>query len=123
MDQLWNNPMVTNAIKSMSDEEVKRYKDVGQKMYGNIDFVDSKIINNMLTPMDEAVAYVEEGIKSGLNPADLEEGEIKLLHDTFGPEWYTRYNFDRDEVPEYGLSLKMKNDIQRAIKKKIDSLA
>ena len=115
---IWNNPMTKNALKALSPEQIENYRKIGEEMYGTVDFQDSKIIKTM-TPMDEAVAYLEEGIKSGLLPGDLEENEVKLLSDTFGEEWYLRYGFTREEVPEVGLSLKMKTEIEDAIKMKI----
>ena len=118
-DSLFNNPMVNNALKAMTPEQLAGYKKIGEQLYGSINYVDSKIINNMSTPMEEAVAYVEEGIKSGLLPQDLDENEIILLTNTYGEEWYLRYGFKKENVPEPGLSLKVKNDIEKAIQFKI----
>jgi hypothetical protein len=118
-DSLFNNPMVNNALKAMTPEQLAGYKKIGEQLYGSINYVDSKIINNMSTPMEEAVAYVEEGIKSGLLPQDLDENEVILLTKTYGDEWYLRYGFKKENVPEPGLSLKVKDDIEKAIKFKI----
>jgi hypothetical protein len=118
-DSLFNNPMVNNALKAMTPEQLAGYKKIGEQLYGSINYVDSKIINNMSTPMEEAVAYVEEGIKSGLLPQDLDENEVILLTNTYGEEWYLRYGFKKENVPEHGLSLKVKNDIEKAIQFKI----
>jgi hypothetical protein len=117
---LFNNPMVNNALKAMTPEQIEHYKKIGEHMYGNINFVDSKIINNMAPPMAEAVAYVEEGIKSGLLPGDLTEDEVALLSNAYGEKWYEKYGFQEHEVPEVGLSLHMKQDIDEAIKEKVD---
>jgi hypothetical protein len=111
--------MVNNALKAMTPEQLAGYKKIGEQLYGSINYVDSKIINNMSTPMEEAVAYVEEGIKSGLLPQDLDENEVILLTNTYGEEWYLRYGFKKENVPEHGLSLKVKNDIEKAIQFKI----
>jgi hypothetical protein len=116
---LFNNPMVNNALKAMTPEQISNYKKLGEHMYGNVNFVDSKIINNVCPPMEESVAYVEEGIKSGLLPCDLTEDEVILLTSAFGPRWFERYNFEEHEVPEAGLSLKVKNDIDEAVMDKI----
>ncbi len=115
--------MVNKALMSMSKEDIENYKKIGEQLYGSVNFEDSKVINSMPPPMEEAVAYVESGIKSGLLPSDLDENEIVLLTDAFGQEWYKRYGFKREDVPEAGLSLSMKKDIDNSIKKKIDSMS
>ena len=119
MSDLFNNPMVNNAIKAMSKEDLEKYKKIGEKLYGNINFQDSTVVNQLITPVEEAVAYVEEGLKSGLLPEDLEENEVILLHKTYGDKWYERYGFTRNQVPEPGLSIQTKKEIDEAIETKI----
>ena len=119
MCDIWNNPMVNNAIKAMSKEDLEKYKKVGEQLYGNVNFEDSTVINKLITPVDEAIAYIEEGLKSGLMPHDLDENEVILLQQTYGEEWYKKYGFSREEVPEPGLSLQAKKEIDEAIEIKI----
>ena len=80
MSDLWNNPMVNNALKAMSKEDLEKYKKIGEQLYGNINFQDSTVINQLTEPVEEAIAYVEEGLKSGLLPEDLEENEEYSLN-------------------------------------------
>ena len=116
---LFSNPMVNNAIKALSKEQLANYRKIGEEIYGNVNFEDSKILNNMPAPMEEAVAYIEEGIKSGLLPNDLDENEIILLTNAYGDEWYLRYGFKKEEVPEPGLSLPLKELIEKVVKQEI----
>ena len=104
---LFNNSMVNNALKALSPQQIEDYKKIGEQLYGNINFEDSKILNNIPPPMAESVAYIEEGIKSGLLPSDLTEDEIILLSQAYGDKWYEKYGFQENEVPEAGLSLKI----------------
>ena len=120
MSGLFDNPMVNNALKAMSPEQLDEYKRIGEQLYGNINFEDSKIINNMPPPMEESVAYIEQGIKSGLLPEDLDENEVVLLEQAYGPEWYLKYGRTKQDVPEAGLSLQTKKDIESAIQNKIN---
>jgi len=122
MSGLWDNPMVTSALKSMSEEDIAKYKKLGEEMYGKINFEDSTIINNVCAPMAEAVAYVEEGLKSGLHPQDLDENEVCLLIEAYGEKWYEKYGYTQDEVPEPGLSLQIKKEIDECLVKKIDKI-
>lgn len=97
---LWDNPMTRSAMKEMSPEELQRYKDIGQSMYGDIDFEASKVLNNIPPPMAEAVAYVEESLKSGLHPSMLEENEVTLLVDVRGDNWYEKWGYTEDNWKE-----------------------
>ena len=120
MGDLFNNPLINNALKSMTPEQIEEYKKFGEYMYGTVNFQDSSLINNLPPPMEESVAYIEEGIKSGLLPEDLTENEVCLLYEAYGKEWYKKYGFTEDQVPEPGLSLQTKRDIDNAVKEKID---
>ena len=99
-DTLWDNPMTRSAMKAMSPEELQRYKDIGESMYGNVNFEASKVLNNIPPPMEEAVAYVEESLKSGLHPTMLEENEIALLVDVRGALWYKMWGYEEEDLTE-----------------------
>ena len=119
MGDLFNNAMVNNALKALTPEQLNDYKKLGEDMYGNVNFEDSKIINSMPGPMAESVAYIEEGLRSGLLPSDLDENEVALLTSAFGEKWYLRYDFTEDEVPENGLSMAMKKGLDDLVEKKM----
>jgi hypothetical protein len=87
-------------MKAMSPEELQKYKDIGQSMYGDLDFEASKVLNNIPPPMAEAVAYVEESLKSGLHPSMLEENEVALLVDVRGDKWYEQWGYTEDNWKE-----------------------
>jgi len=119
---IWNNPMVNNALKSMTKEQIEEYKKVGEYMYNSVNFEDKKIINNLDPPIEESIAYIEEGIKSGLLPQDLTENEVSILNKAYGEKWYERYGFKKDDVSEDGLSMHMKKDIEMFVQKKVNEL-
>ena len=73
-------------------------------------------------PLTESVAYVEEGLKAGLMPSDLIEDEVAVLTQAYGEKWYERFGFNEKDVPEQGLSIKMKEDIESFVQQKIDNL-
>ena len=95
---LFDNPMTRAALKSMTPEQIKTYQDIGQKMYGNIDFDKSEVLSNLPPPMAEALAYVKEGIKAGLHPTDLDEDEVNLLKEVYGEEWYTKFGYTAEDL-------------------------
>jgi hypothetical protein len=89
---LFNNPMVNAARKAMSESDLKRYETIGKELYNNVDFETSNILNNDISgSIKNALLYIEEGLKSGLNPNDLEEDEKKLLKELYGEKWIDRY--------------------------------
>ncbi len=95
---LFDNPSVRNLLKTMSPEDIEKYKKIGEEFYGQIDFEKSEVLANLAPPMAEALAYIKEGIKSGLLPVDFEENEINLLREVYGDEWYKAFNFTEDDV-------------------------
>jgi hypothetical protein len=97
-NSLFDNPMVTAAKKSMTPEMLDHYKQIGEEMYGNIDFETDTVLNNMPPPMSEAVAYIEISIRSGQHISTLEPNEKMLLEDAFGSEWYTRYGYSKEDL-------------------------
>lgn len=99
-ETLWDNAMTRSAMKSMSPEELQRYKEIGEAMYGGMDFEGSKVLNNVPVPMEEAVAYVEESLKSGLHPSMLEENELALLNDVRGELWYKMWGYSEEDLKE-----------------------
>jgi hypothetical protein len=97
-DDLFDNSMVRNILKQMTPEQVQEYKEIGKQLYGNIDFEKSEVLANLPPPMAEALAYIKEGIKSGLLPHDLEKDEIVLLKEAYGKEWYKKFGFSEADV-------------------------
>jgi hypothetical protein len=106
---LFDNPMVAAALRSMSPEEIERYKNIGEQMYGTIDFPSAKILNNPTDPtaklsqqaqsggnnemdvMIDALAYVTEQLKSGIMARDLDDNERAVLSACIGEDWETTW--------------------------------
>lgn len=94
---LFDNPMVTAAKKSMSPRSLERYKKLGESMYGGINFTESKV-DNRPEPMVEALAYIEESLKSGLHPSMLDDNEKAILLDAYGKEWYKKWRYIEEDL-------------------------
>lgn len=108
---LWNNEMVNNALKSMSPEELEKYKKIGESMYKDIDYETSKVIdkNNTLPPfLTDAVNYISELLKSGLHPSMLEKEEINVLEEVYGKKWYLKWNYTENDLKEINVENKKK---------------
>jgi len=97
---LFNNPALRDAFNSLPKEEQERYKKIGEEMYNTIKFEECQIMNNMTAPMDEAVAYILESLKSGLHPSELDENEKKILEDVCGSDWYISHGYVKEDLTE-----------------------
>lgn len=116
---LFTNSMVKNALKALSPEDVQKYKEVGESLYGGIDFEEGKILKEK-EELEEAVQHLEIGLRSGLLPEELDEDEIDALVKIKGEKWYEEYGYTREEVPEPGLHINLKDTMEKYAKKKLE---
>ena len=99
-DDLFDNPMVRAALAAMSPEEKEQYKQIGEQMYGNMNFEDARHLINPEAKMTEALACLESQIRSGLHPSDLEDNEKAVLEDAYGEKWYEKWGFTKGDLSE-----------------------
>jgi len=97
---LFNDPNIKAAIEALSEEDKLRYKKIGEALYEHIDYNENSVLNNMPLPMQEAVAYIEDQLRSGLHPSFLEEKEKVLLSDVYGKKWYEKWGYIEEDLKE-----------------------
>jgi hypothetical protein len=90
---VFDNPYYKNAFNALSHEDKKKYRKMGEHMYGKINFQQNRILDNNPPPHEESLQYIETSFKSGLLPKDLSKDELDFMSSTFGKEWYTKYDF------------------------------
>jgi len=73
---LFNSPMVINAKKSMTKEQLRDYEIVGELVYNTIDYETGKIINNSSSEYQQLLMYMNNGLKY----EDLDEDDKKLYN-------------------------------------------
>ena len=100
-NNLFNNPYVEHALKSLSPEELERYKKMGEHMLSNPNILQTSVIKNPEDDMKQALMYIVEGINSGLHPTDLSKQEIKILREFYGENWYLKFGFHPSEIPHF----------------------
>ena len=85
---LWNDPRWKNAEKNLSEEQLKQYRNIGEQMIASIDFVTG-ISNDIPIPKPAAdsINYILTGLRSGLEPEDLEDNELETLRTFLGEDW------------------------------------
>lgn len=91
---LFNNPFIDAAKKSMSIQQIEAYRKMGEKYFSVWDFDKG----NPEEILDVAVAELSEAIKSGLHPTDLEENDIAILNAKLGKDWYTRFGYEEEDL-------------------------
>lgn len=91
-NDLFDNPMVTAAKKAMSPQELEYFEKIGKSLYGSIDFEKNQL-DNIQPPMIEALAYIEESIKSGQHISTLEDNEKAILADAYGNNWFKKFGY------------------------------
>ena len=97
-NNIFENQMIKAAIAALSEEDKKRYKMIGDHLYGRINFEDCQSLNNMPPSMAEAVAYLESQLQAGFHPSMLDENEKALLVDRYGDEWYREWGYIKEDL-------------------------
>lgn len=96
---LWNNDMVKAAMNQLSPEDLQKYKEIGEAIYKDVDYEKSEI-KNIPAPMSEALAYVEESLKSGLHPSMLDDNEKEVLKGYYGDDWYKKWGYVEGDLTD-----------------------
>lgn len=107
MNDLLNNPAIDHARKALTPEQEEEYKRIGQYMYS-----DEKVqlIQETTKPVEtkDILMYAIQSLKSGLSAMELSKEEINALYETYGHEWYKRFDLKKDEVPVQTASIELR---------------
>jgi hypothetical protein len=115
---LFNNPMVEAAKKSMTPEQLEEYKRIGEYMYNNDVYKVSEVGSKIKQPENvDLILYATEAIKSGANPNDLSSSELRALIDVYGEKWYEKFGFEESEVPKPAVQLVSTEEAYKEMKK------
>lgn len=76
---LFNSPMIINAKKNMTPEQLKDYERVGELVYNTIDYETGKIIDNSALELQELLMAINFGLKK----EDLDSDDKKLLENYY----------------------------------------
>lgn len=90
---LFSDPKMKEMFNSLPKDEQKSYKQSGEYMY-SYDYENS---GNPDKKIFESVAYIVEGLKSGLRPSQLDHSETTLIRSVYGDKWYEKYGYTSDK--------------------------
>ncbi len=98
-DDIFNNPMVDVARKALSPEQQEEYKRVGEYMYNTEIYklanVGSKVTESKT---EDLVLYATQALKSGGDPCDLTDKELRALIEVYGDRWYERFDIEEKDT-------------------------
>ena len=97
---LFSDKTLQNAYKALTPAQREKYRQVGEHMYGNLNFKEKEVMNNVAPPFEEAAVYIGEGLKSGLHPSYLEENEKAVLQEVYGEKWFEKWGYTKEDVEE-----------------------
>lgn len=95
-DPLFDNPMFLEMKNSLPIEEQKKYEEMGEHMYGNLEtqFNEKGEFNAAV----ETVAQIRVMLQSGLHPSYLTREEKDFLENYIGKEWYKEFGYLEADV-------------------------
>lgn len=103
---LFNNPMIEAAKKSMTPEQLEEYKRIGEYMYSNTKFeavnasAANSSNNNMTSEMLDALDYIVNSIQSGQHISTLEDNEKMILKEAYGERWFEKFDYTENDLTE-----------------------
>ena len=92
--------IVNSSIEQMTDAQKIQYERMAKEMFKNVDFENAKILNQTKPPMEDRLAYITDGLRSGLHPTHLEPDEIITLEDAYGKEWYKKWHYTEADLTQ-----------------------
>ena len=98
-NDLFEGVLAKAAMAALSDEDKEKYRIIGEHLYGRLNFEDGSL-NNLSPEMNEAVAYLESQLNSGLHPSMLQENEKDLLKEAYGEEWFMRWSYVKEDLED-----------------------
>ena len=90
--EIFNN-MKKKFLESLPDEEREAYQKFGEKFHSSFDVNNGTSVNLSEINMEESLAYVVQGLDSGLHPKFITEDEDALLQAAYGDEWYKKWDY------------------------------
>lgn len=116
-NDLFNNPMVQAAKNAMTPEQLENYKKIGEYMYNNDTYKIAQVGSKVNTAnTEELILYATSSLKSGGDPADLTDEELRALINTYGDKWFERFGIEEHETRKPAVQLVTQADALEEIK-------
>lgn len=83
-------------------EEREKFQKIGERLYSSFDAHKGTVLpgqDSQSIRLEESLAYVVQQLKSGLHPKYLTYDEIHLLRAGYGDDWYTKFDYTKEDIP------------------------
>lgn len=98
-DPLFENPMVRNAMKNLSTEELEMLKKHGEEMF-SIDFEKAGVTD---PAHEQCYAQIKIMMDSGMHPSFLTSDEKHFLEIYVGEKWWEKFGYLENDVHRINL--------------------
>ena len=97
-DPLFGEKRLKEIAASLSDEDKKRYAQIGEEMYNSINFEDINSQGNLASQNANEVemenaAEIKIMLRSGMHISYLTRQEKDIMKNLFGNKWYEEFGF------------------------------
>ena len=114
---LFDNPMVDAAKKAMTPEQLEEYKRIGEYMYNNDTYKIAQVGSKVSTAnTEQLILYSTAALKSGADPCDLTDEELRALINTYGDRWFEKFGIEEHETRKPAVQLVTTEDAIEEIK-------
>jgi hypothetical protein len=90
--------LINTALNDLTYNQKGQYQKIGEKLFNKVNHATAQIINNPDVTINDITYYIEDGLRSGLLPKDLNIDEKKHMVETFGEKWYEKYGFTEEDL-------------------------
>ena len=97
-DPLFGEKRLQEIAASLSDEDKKRYAQIGEEMYNSINFEDINSQGSLASQNSDQIelenaAEIKVMLRSGMHPSFLSRQEKDIMKNVFGNKWYEEFGF------------------------------
>ena len=97
-DPLFGEKRLREIAASLSDEDKKRYAQIGEEMYNSINFEDINSQGSLAAQNSDQIelenaSEIKVMLRSGMHPSFLSRQEKDIMKNVFGNKWYEEFGF------------------------------
>lgn len=82
-------------------ESLQQIKEIGKTFYSDMNVFNKEFSKTTEKQQNlECLFSIEDSLKKGLFPTDLENDEIQVLERTYGEQWYLKFGFSKNDLPK-----------------------
>ena len=96
---LFDDPALQQAKAALTPEQREKYARAGEMMY-DYDFEGSGLEKNLDKLISGAAREIAWTVSRGLHPSFLNKDELRVMKESRGEKWYTRFGYTEKDLTE-----------------------